>query len=145
MVRELYFEDVSEGYEIPPLVRDITRSRILKYADAGGDYNPIHVNEEFAKKVGLGGIIAHGMLSYAFLVQMMTNWLPKPTYLKRLGVEFRAMVFPGDVVTCKGKVVRKYVKDGENYIECEIWCENQKGEKTTIGMAVATLPSREQR
>ena len=48
---------------------------------------------------------------------------------KKLGLTYIAMAFPGDVLTCKGKIAEKYGKDGENLVRCELWIENQKGEK----------------
>jgi acyl dehydratase len=141
--KKVYFDDVKEGDEIPSLVKGpITKEQIANYADSSGDYNPIHVNEEFGKKAGLGGVIGHGLLSYGFLGQMMTDWLPKPTDLKKLGVRFSSIVKPGDTITNKGKITKKYEKEGECYVECEVFAENQRGEKTVVGTAVATLPSR---
>ncbi|MCX8176623.1 MAG: MaoC/PaaZ C-terminal domain-containing protein, partial [Candidatus Bathyarchaeota archaeon] len=87
-------------------------------------------------------VIAHGMMTMGYIARMLTDWLPNPTHLKRLKVEFRGMVFPGDVVTCKGKVVDKHQKDGKNYVKLEVWAENQRGEKVAIGEAEVTLPSK---
>jgi acyl dehydratase len=137
----LCFEDVEVGSEVTPLLKGpITRSQIVRYAGASGDFNLIHIDEEYAKNAGLGTVIAHGMLSMAFASQMMTDWLGINGDLKMLKVRFTSMVRPGDTLTFKGKVVEKYKKRGKNYIVCEIWSENQRGEKTLTGRAVATLP-----
>lgn len=142
MLKEIYFEDVNIGDEIPFLIKTITKEQILDYADASGDYNPIHVDEESAKKAGLGGIIAHGLLSFAFVTQLITDWLPDPMNLKKIGVRFSSMVRPGDKLTIKGKLKDKYKRDGLNYVDFEVVSENQKGEKTIVGKATATLPSK---
>ena len=140
-MKGIYFEDVNVGDDLPALTKTITREQILDYADASGDYNPIHVDEESANKAGLGGIIAHGLLSFAFLTQLMTDWLADPMDLKKIGVRFATMVRPGDKLTIKGTIKEKYVKDGLNYVVCEIVSENQKGEKTIKGKATGILPS----
>lgn len=141
-MKEICFEDVNVGDELPALKKTITKEQILDYADASGDYNPIHVDEESANKAGLGGIIAHGLLSFAFLTQLMTDWLPDPMNLKKIGVRFVSMVKPGDILIIKGKIKDKYVKDGLNYVDCELVVENQKNEKTITGKAKAILPSK---
>jgi acyl dehydratase len=139
--KELRFEDVKVGDEITPLVKGpITRSQIVRYAGASGDFNPIHIDEEFAEKVNLGGVIAHGMLSMAFAAQMMSDWLGVNGTLKKLKVRFIGMVRPGDTLTFKGKVTKKYVRKKEKYIACDIYSENQREEKTLTEQAVATLP-----
>jgi acyl dehydratase len=139
---ELYFEDINEGDSIPDLVKEpVTRVQLVKYAGASGDFNPLHTVEDFAKKAGFDQPIAHGMLSMAFVGQVLTDWLP-PGALKKLGSRFTAVTFPGDTVTCKGRVVRKYQEGGENLIEIEVWAETQNGTKTVQGSAVAALPSR---
>lgn len=141
-MKEIFFEDVNRGDELPSLKKTVTKEQILDYADASGDYNPIHVDEESAHKAGLGGIIAHGLLSFAFLTQLMTDWLQDPMDLKKIGVRFVDMVRPGDELTIKGRVKEKYIKDGLNYVDCELVSENQIGDKTIIGNATAILPSR---
>ena len=141
-MKEIYYEDVDVGYDLPVLEKTITREQILEYADAGGDYNPIHVNEEYGRKAGLGGVIAHGLLSFAFATQLMTDWLPDPMNLRKINVRFIGMVKPGDTLTIKGKVTGKYVKDSRNCVDCEVVSENQKGEKSIIGKATVILPSK---
>lgn len=139
---ELFFEDVNEGDTIPELVKEpVTRVQLVKYAGASGDFNPLHTVEDFAKKAGFDQPIAHGMLSMAFVGQLLTDWLP-PGALKKCGVRFTAVTFPGDTVTCKGRVTRKYQEGSDNLVEMEVWAETQKGQKTVQGTAVAALPSR---
>lgn len=141
VLEQVYFEDVAEGDEITPLIKDpIDQDQLIKYADASGDHNPIHLDDEAAKKAGLkNGVIAHGMLSMGFLGQLMTDWIGDGE-LKKLSVNFRGMVNLGDVLTCRGKVVKKF-KDGEaGLVECELFITNQDGNKLTSGTAIASLP-----
>ncbi len=140
--KELCFEDVNEGDSIPELVKEpVTRVQLVKYAGASGDFNPLHTVEDFAKKAGFDQPIAHGMLSMAFVGQFLTDWLPRGS-LKKLGVRFTAVTFPGDTVTCKGQITKKYQEGSDNLVEMDIWGETQQGQKTVQGRAVAALPSR---
>jgi acyl dehydratase len=119
------------GEELEPLVKEpVTRLQLVKYAGASGDFNPIHWDPERAAEMGLGGVIAHGMLSMGFLGQYVAG-VAGPEYVRRLNVRFGAMVRPDDVLTCKG-TVREV--DGNRAI-IDVWAENQDGEQVTTGEA----------
>jgi len=77
---------------------DISREQITAYAEASGDRNPIHLDEEFAKSVGLPGVIAHGMLQMGLLASWLTTAIGDHRRLRRLGVRFAGVVVPGDRV-----------------------------------------------
>lgn len=142
MGKVLYWEDVTEGQEIPPLVKHPTTQQLVKYAGASGDFYQIHYDKDFALKNGLPGVIIHGALKNAWLGQLITDWIGEYGTLKKLSCQYRGMDVPGDTITAKGRVTRKYVQDGQHYVECEIWIENGKGERTTPGSATVILPSR---
>ena len=138
----LFFEDVEIGTEIPPLVKHTSTQQLARWAGAVDDYYEIHYDKDFAREKDLPGVIIHGALKNAFLAQLMTDWIGVEGTLKKIGCSYRGMDFPGDALTCKGRVTNKYVKDGQHFIECEIWVENGKGERTTPGAATVILPSR---
>ena len=142
MVRILYWEDVNEGMELPSLVKHPTTRQLVKYAGASGDFYEIHYDTAFAQGTGLPGVIIHGALKGAFLGQLVTDWIGEYGSLKRLSCQYRGMDVPGDVLTCKGRVVRKYREGDEPLVECNIWLENAKGEITTPGTAIVALPSK---
>ena len=138
-----YFDDVNVGDEIPSLTKPpITEVQLVKYAGASGDYNPIHTVHHYAEKAGLGGVIAHGMLSMGFAGEHVTTWIGEAGTLKRLKVRFAAMTRPGDVVTLKGKVTGKKEAGGEKLVDCELWAEKRDGVKTIVGNATVALPAR---
>ncbi len=139
--RTVFFDDVNEGDEVTPLEKGpIEYEQLVRYACASGDHTPIHLDNEAAKKAGLkDGVIAHGMLSMAFLGQMMTDWIGEGE-LKKLSVDFRGMVNLGDVLTCQGKVVKKFEQEEMKCVECELFITNQKGSRLTTGKAIASLP-----
>ena len=142
MLRIRYWEDVNEGMELPSLVKHPTTRQLVKYAGASGDFYEIHYDTAFAQGTGLPGVIIHGALKGAFLGQLVTDWIGEYGSLKRLSCQYRGMDVPGDVLTCKGRVVRKYREGDEPLVECNIWLENAKGEITTPGTAIVALPSK---
>jgi len=126
------------GDELPELRKDpITKQQLVKYAGASGDYNLIHTDDETARGVGLDGVIAHGMLSMAFLGQYCC-WLAGAESVRRLTVRFVEMVRPGDVLTCRGRV--KSVDDGGRRLTLEIRAENQRAQPVTTGEAELVIP-----
>jgi 3-hydroxybutyryl-CoA dehydratase len=95
------------GADLTPVVKEITQEKVNRYAQAGGDGNPLHTDPEFAARTMFGGTIAHGMLLLAYLSEMMTAafgraWLSGG----RLKVRFKAPARPGDTVSAAGRVYR---------------------------------------
>jgi acyl dehydratase len=137
-----FFEDVNEGDEIPPfVVEQLTRTDLVRYAGASGDFNPIHHDQTFAEAAGNPTVFAHGMLSAGFLSRCLTDYVGVQR-LRRFKVRFATRVWPGDTVTCRGKVTGKYVADGARLIDGEMQALNQKGEVAIYGTFTAELPSR---
>lgn len=138
---KLYFEDLREGMEIPPVTYGpMDRYAYISVAIILRDTNPIHLDRVYAQERGLPDVIQQGPLSEAYLIRFLTDWLHRPWDLRRTRIRFVANVFPGDTLTCRGTVERLYRKDGEPLVDCAIWQENQKGEKTLVGDATFTLP-----
>ncbi|MFQ5860419.1 MAG: MaoC/PaaZ C-terminal domain-containing protein [Dehalococcoidia bacterium] len=136
------WEDVQEGMELPSLVKGPTTRQLVRYAGASGDYYEIHYDKDFAQGTGLPGVIIHGALKSAFLGQLVTDWIGEEGTLRKLGCQYRGMDVPGDTLTCKGRVVKKYTRDGEHLVDLEVWLENGQGQSTTPGWATVALPSR---
>ena len=107
------------------------------------DYYQIHYDKGFALNNNLPDVILHGALKNAFLGQLMTDFAGLEGELKKLSVQYRAMDVPGTPVFGKGTVKKKYVQDGENFVECEIWLETHEGKTNTPGYGIAILPNRE--
>lgn len=143
MPKQLYYEDVEVGTELPPLIKKPTPQQLVKWAGASDDYYEIHYDKDFAQSTGLPGVIVHGRLKSSFLAQLLTDWTGDGGTVKKISVQHRGMDFPGEQITCRGTVTKKYVEGDEHIVECEIWTENPKGEKTAPGSAIVALPSRE--
>ena len=142
MAEQVYWDEVQEGAELPPLVKNPTTQQLVKYAGASGDYYQIHYDKDFAMNNDLENVILHGALKNAFLGHLVTKWMGPQGDLKRLACQYRGMDIPGTPVTAKGVVTRKYQEQSANLVDCEIWLENQDGEKTTPGSATVALPLR---
>ena len=127
--------DLDSGSVLPDLRKPpITKMQLVKYAGASGDYNLIHTDDETARTVGLDGVIAHGMLSMAFLGEYLC-WLAGPDSVRQLSVRFVEMVRPGDTLTCRGRVKVRTSGNAGRHLQLEVWAENQRAERVTIGEA----------
>jgi acyl dehydratase len=85
------------GTELPPLTITLRRDDLVRYAGASGDFNPIHWSDRMAAALGLPGVIAHGMLTMASAVRVVTDWLDDPAELVEYGVRFtKPVVVPDD-------------------------------------------------
>jgi len=122
--------------EVAGLSRRVTQEGIRRYAEASGDYNPLHVDEEYARTTPFGGTVAHGMLVLAYLSEMMAaafghDWLAGG----RLKVRFRAPARPGDTLTARAEPRRARQVSGDRVFEYGIECCNQRGEALVSGTA----------
>jgi len=135
--------EICKGESLPRVVKHITQEKIDLYAKASGDFNPIHIDESFARQTPLGGTIAHGMLILAYISEMMTlafgsNWLSQG----KLSLRFKAPARPGDLVTVSGEVVSIEDKNAVSYINCSIECHNERGETIVVGEAGVRITGR---
>jgi 3-hydroxybutyryl-CoA dehydratase len=133
-------EEIYQGKILSPVVRTISQDKINLYAEASGDFNPIHIDESFAARTPLGGTIAHGMLVLSYVSEIMSlpfgqGWSSGG----KLSMRFKAPARPGDVVTVTGKVDSLEEKDGVSYATCILDCCNQKGEIIVAGEATVRI------
>ena len=142
MAEQIYFEDVTEGMELPTLEKNPTTRQLVQYAGSSGDFYEIHYDKDYAIGNELPGPIIHGALKNAWLGQLITDWIGGSGVLKKLSCQYRGMDVPAETMRIKGKVVKKSNDNGERLVECEIWGENSEGKVTTPGKATVTLPSR---
>jgi acyl dehydratase len=140
MARPPRYDDLAIGDSMPPLTQAaVSRLQLALFAGAAADHNPIHVDDAAARGGGLPGVIAHGMLTMAFLGELLTHWVTQRD-IRALSSRFVAMAFPGDVITCTGTVAAKAVEDGEQRVELDLAAQNQRGEKILLGKATVALP-----
>jgi len=121
------------------LVNDLTRTQIVQYAGASGDYNPVHTDEIFATKVaGFPSVFAHGMLTMGMTGKMLTNYVGDGR-LTKFGVRFTRQVFPGDTLDAKATVKEIGKEGGQFYVVLDVETVNQNGEIVVSGYAAARV------
>ncbi|HKF39398.1 MAG TPA: MaoC/PaaZ C-terminal domain-containing protein [Ktedonobacteraceae bacterium] len=139
---KLYYEDVQVGDELPTLVKGpVTHLQLVRYAGASGDFNPLHTDPKIGEALGIGGIIAHGMLIMGFVGQLLSDYVG-PTALRKFGVRFKGMTRIGDEISCTGTITEKYEADGEARIAGKLQAADQNGDVKVTGTFVAVLPRR---
>lgn len=98
------FDDLEVGQELPARTRLVTREDIRAYADASGDHNPLHQDDEAARAAGFPRVVAHGMYTMGTLASWLSEWAGDPAALLRLHVNFRAAVLVEETIACGGRV-----------------------------------------
>ena len=127
---------MNKGDALPTVEKTVDQARIEMYAEASGDFNPIHVDEEFAAQTRFGGTIAHGMMIAAAISEMMsaafgTDWARSG----RMKIRFRAPVKPGQRVTARGSVRSVSETERGRRIVCAVSVEKDDGETAIAGTA----------
>ena len=138
-MKTVYFEDVEEGDELPPIDMLLTKDFVRRYARTAGMDFPRFTDDEGARKEGLPGMIAPGVLSMGLLARLISEWNPA-AQITRIGTTFRSPVLPDCSIHLLGFVTQK--DDERHNAECDIWMENDDGERWVIGTAAVTLPKK---
>jgi acyl dehydratase len=121
------------------IVDDLTRTQLVQYAGASGDYNPLHTDEVFATKVaGYPTVFAHGMLTMGMTGRVLTDWMGDGT-LTKYGVRFSKQVWPGDTLTATATVDAVREEGGEWFADLSVVTTNQDGDVVVQGSATARL------
>lgn len=142
MAQELFFEDVNVGDAIPTLEKPpVSKDQLWRYGGASGDFNPLHMDDEWGQMAGMGGRIAHGMLIMGFVGQAITSYVPKKS-LKKFTVRFGGMTKLDDVITVSGSVKDKRTENGQNIITGEVSAIDQNGDTKVSGTFDAALPNK---
>jgi acyl dehydratase len=121
------------------VVDNLTRTQIVQYAGASGDYNPIHSDEVYTTKVaGYPSVFAHGMLSMGMTGMMLTNYVGDGR-LTKFGVRFTRQVWPGDSLTSKATVEAIREEGGQHFVDLSVSTVNQEGVEVVSGTATARV------
>ena len=139
LARSFYWSELRVGDDLPPLTKPaIDRVQIVRYAAAAGDFNRLHLDEPYTHQVGFPGLFAPGMLPMAFIGQLLTAWLRRG-HVRKMSARFVKIVWPGDELTCRGRIGDLRKERGACYADVELWAENQKGELVLRGQATCEL------
>lgn len=132
--------DTQEQSKLLPVVEKVvTQEQLIRYARVSGDFNPLHLDPEFASMSQFGGVIAHGMLTLACISEMLTsaygrNWLESG----RLKIRFKSAAHLGDKIRTRGEVIKENYGPGYRSVECSVGLYNDRGEELIAGLANVT-------
>ena len=123
-----------DGISIPAL----TRVTLGRYAGAADDYNPMHLDDKVAHAAGKTAVFAPTTLIMSHLGRVVESWL-QGAALRRFGVRMLKLVWPGDVLTCRGVIIDKRIENGEHILDADVWADNQRGETVAKGRVLAVV------
>lgn len=137
----VFFDEVAVGDVAPARSHTLTRTDLVRYAGASGDYNPMHHDDVQAKEAGLPSVFGHGMFSAGVLASALTDYVGIGR-LTRYKVRFAKQTWPGDVLTATITVTGKRSEDDRHLVDLDCQLANDKGVAVVIGEATADLPER---
>ena len=121
------------------VVDNLSRTQIVQYAGASGDYNPLHSDEVYTTQVaGYPSVFAHGMLTMGLTGKMLTNYVGDGT-LTKFGVRFTNQVWPGDTLDAKATVAALREEGGVHLVDLTLSTVNQDGKEVMTGNATAKI------
>jgi acyl dehydratase len=133
MVAAISYNDVKVGDTLPSLViGPLTRQDIVQYAGAAWDFSPLHYDWTFTEAAGLPNVVIMGMFTAGMASRCVTDFAGAG-HVRDYKVRFMARIYPGDTITCTGRVTRKFEANGERLVEGEVLVTNQKGEVAING------------
>jgi acyl dehydratase len=133
MAATIGYDQVEVGGELPRLViGPLTRQDIVQYAGAAWDFSPLHYDQPFVEAAGLPNVVVMGMFTAGMAARCITDFAGAGQ-VRQYKVRFVARIYPGDTITCTGKVTRKFEANGERLVEGELVVTNQKGEVAISG------------
>ena len=139
--QKLFFDDVHEGDQAPEFRHQLSRTDLVRYAGASGDFNPMHHDELQAQAAGLPSVFGHGMFTMGLLGKAVTDYVGVGN-LRVYKVRFTKQTWPGETLATKVTVKKKYEEHGEHRVDLDCEVVNENGEAKVSGVAVASLPSR---
>jgi acyl dehydratase len=136
--QKLFFDDVTVGDEAPVITHTLTRTDLVKYAGASGDFNPMHHDEILAKAAGQPSVFGHGMFSMGLLGSALTDFVGIGN-VTRYSVRFARQTWPDEVLSSKIVVTAKREDGGKKLVDLAVSLANADGENKVIGEATAEL------
>ena len=134
VIKTLKVGDILE----PLTQKPISRSTLALFAGASGDHNPIHIDIDFAKSVGLDDVFAHGMLGMAYLGRFLTLFTDQKN-LRSYSVRFSSITQVGAELKCSGKVTEIFEEKDEKFMKLELSATDQNNDVKLMGDAVIAI------
>jgi len=123
------FKEIQIGDEITPLVKEIRMASMMAYGAATWDFIRLHYDADYAREYGFEAPFVDGQMMGGFLTQHVQDWAGPGAFLRKLAFRNRVMAYPGDTLTCHGLVTEVSSTEEGGMVECDLWMENQRGEK----------------
>jgi len=139
--QKLFFEDVAVGDEAPVTTHKLTRTDLVKYAGASGDFNPIHHDEVAAQAAGQPSVFGHGMFSMGLLGSALTDYVGVGN-VTRYQVRFARQTWPDEVLSSRIVITGKREEGAKKLVDLSVNLSNGDGEDKLVGEATAELPSK---
>lgn len=127
--------DLLPGLQVPP----ISRTTIGIYAGASGDFNPMHIDVDAARKAGFDDVFVHGMLCAAYLLRVLTSCVPLE-FIKEYRARFTSMTQVHDQPHCGARVCEVREENGQRIVRLDVECSNAGAEIRIVGSAVIAFP-----
>ena len=135
--QKLFFDDVNEGDTAPAFSHELTRTDLVQYAGASGDYNPLHSDDVYTREAaGYKSVFAHGMLTMGMTGKMLTNYVGDGR-LTKFGVRFTNQVWPGDTLVATATVAAIRNENGQNLVDLTLSTKTPTGVEVVSGSATA--------
>ena len=141
MADTLYFDEVKEGDTGPEVRHELTRTDLVMYAGASGDFNPMHTDEVKAQAANLPSVFGHGMFSAGLLATALTDFVGVGN-VRNYKVRFVKQTWPGETLISKTTITGKREEGGKHLVDVDCELANENGEVKVAGEAVAELPVR---
>ena len=129
LTQDRRFQDINVGDKITPLSKEIGIARMMAYGAATWDFIRLHYDADYARGIGFEAPFVDGQMMGGFLAQHVQDWAGVGAFLRKLAFRNRVMAYPGDSLTCYGVVTKVDATNEGGIVECDLWIENQRGEK----------------
>ncbi|HEX2171864.1 MAG TPA: MaoC/PaaZ C-terminal domain-containing protein [Dehalococcoidia bacterium] len=123
------FTQIEVGEALTPLAKPVTVQMMMAYGAATWDFIRLHYDADYVRSLGFPAPFVDGQMFGGILAQAVQDWAGPGAFLRRLTFRNRVMTYPGDTITCRGVVTDKIEQDGQRLVACDLWVENQKGER----------------
>ncbi len=139
MAKLLDFESIDKGSPLEGLsIPALTRVTLARFAGASDDYNPMHLDDKVAAAAGKSSVFASSHLIMGYVGRMVEGCFTGSS-VRRYTLRMLKLVWPGDVLTCRGVVIDKRKEAGEGVVDVDVWADNQRGETVAKGRVLAVV------
>jgi acyl dehydratase len=140
--RILYWEDITEGAEIPAITLELSMKRMIMAACGTRDLYPLHYDRDFARALGQKDVIPNVIFLGGMLSRCLTDWTGPSGKIRKLGFVPATPSYLGDTITAGGRVTKKYVDSSDHKVDCGLTVTKQDGSIVVNCHATIVLPSK---